>query len=269
MKKRCLGLFLLLNIFLGLSAPALALAPPSLQLNGTVVDVRLVLKDRRAYLPCQDLIGLLDAEAEYRAADKTIIVTRDGVSAALPAACREGEVLYLPVRAAAEGLGCSVGWDREHPTVLIADIPCLAPGGDMLSLKRASLCMGGVQPLEAPGALFPCLVDTPEVLILRAIPLTSQTDSWPLVCAAAQALAAGKRELYLCSGDLLLQACIETPEALSLSVYFPLESFAPPDTLSRLGPAGEEARLVLALSDGQVTAQCTAGSFCISAAYAA
>lgn len=61
MKKRCLGLFLLLNIFLGLSAPALALAPPSLQLNGTVVDVRLVLKDRRAYLPCQDLIGLLDA----------------------------------------------------------------------------------------------------------------------------------------------------------------------------------------------------------------
>lgn len=145
--KKIMTLALAIALLLTLSVTALAAETPAIgiQLDGqtiTVDNASPIMKDERTFLPFRGVFEALGATVDYDAASKTITAQRGDITAKLvigqanvavttagttknieaeAVAYEENGVTYVPVRVAAEVLGCNVGWDSTQQTVLIVD----------------------------------------------------------------------------------------------------------------------------------------------------
>lgn len=167
MKKRCL-LSLALSGVLALSLASPALAAPTegiaVQLDGkdlTFTDAAPQARDGRTFLPFRAVFEAMGAEVGYDAAanavsatrgDTTVTMTLGSTQATVKTGGIEGQLTmdvapfaendrtYVPVRFAAQALGCAVGWDQDDQTVILLDSEKLAEdflSGDDFSLYRA------------------------------------------------------------------------------------------------------------------------------------
>ena len=130
----------------GMYAPAAFAAEKAtanVQLNGRVLENVQAERDYDCvYMPFRTLLDSLDAEVQYNVIKKTVTADRNGITAVFTAGSKEitviggGETItvtaanapyeakgtvYLPVRAAAQALGCYVGWDNAAETVILLD----------------------------------------------------------------------------------------------------------------------------------------------------
>jgi len=149
--KRIITLVLAVFMLLTLASAAFATestgqTPISVQLDGKILplnDPSPIMKDDRNFLPFRSILEALGATVSYNADTQTVqavrddltlqfvigetdmTVTTDGVSNIIKTdapSFEQGGYTYIPVRFAAEALGCKVGWDEENQTVLIVDI---------------------------------------------------------------------------------------------------------------------------------------------------
>ena len=128
----------------GMYAPAaFAAEKANVQLNGTVLEnVQAERGYDCVYMPFRTLLEGLNAEVEYNVIKKTVTASHNGFTAVFTAGSKEITVtggnetftvtaanapyeadgtIYLPVRAAAQALGCYVGWDNNAETVILLD----------------------------------------------------------------------------------------------------------------------------------------------------
>lgn len=145
--RRVMTLVLAVALLLTFSVTAFAAETPAIgiQLNGqtiTVDNATPVMREERTFLPFRGVFEALGATVDYDATTKTITAQRDDVTAKLvigqanvavttagttknieaeAVAYEENGITFVPVRVAAEVLGCNVGWDSSKQTVLIVD----------------------------------------------------------------------------------------------------------------------------------------------------
>lgn len=119
----------------------------AVQLNGkTLESTQAVLDYDHSYLPYDVLLKGLNADAQYDKAGKTVTashgdtkvvftvgskeisVSEGGETITVVAPCAPYEAdgtVYLPLRDAAQALGCYVGWDDYAKTAILIDADCL------------------------------------------------------------------------------------------------------------------------------------------------
>ena len=126
----------------------------TVQLNGKnleMTDVEPFIKDSRVFVPFRTVFEALGAEIAYDDATKTIKATtadevvtftigktdvtveKDGETTTVAtdaASFVEKGYTYVPVRFAAQSLGCEVGWDSDFQTVVIVDKDAILGGSD-------------------------------------------------------------------------------------------------------------------------------------------
>lgn len=131
---------------LGLSAGASA-APDGIavQLDGKALsftDAVPQVREGRTFLPFRAVFEAMGAEVSYSPSANTVTAKRDGVSVTMAlgsttavverdglssqvtmdvAPFAENDRTYVPVRFAAQALGCAVGWDQDDQTVILVD----------------------------------------------------------------------------------------------------------------------------------------------------
>ena len=148
MLKRSLALVLSVILAAGLLCTGVSAAderPVRVELDGEAVvfpDAEPTIIDGRTYVPFRAVFEALGAEVDYDAKTKTASASRNGTTVLIPigsseltvqqggvnyskymdaAAFTKGGRTYIPVRYAAEALGCSVGWDADDRTVILVD----------------------------------------------------------------------------------------------------------------------------------------------------
>ncbi|MCM1150083.1 MAG: copper amine oxidase N-terminal domain-containing protein [Butyricicoccus sp.] len=146
--KRSLALVLSVMLIAGLLCTGVSAAddrPVRVELDGKAVafpDAEPTIVDGRTYVPFRAVFEALGAEVDFDAATRTVSASRNGTTVLIPigsseltvqqggvsyskymdaAAYIEGGRTYIPVRYAAEALGCSVGWDADDRTVILVD----------------------------------------------------------------------------------------------------------------------------------------------------
>ncbi len=153
MMQRGIGLLMMLALTfaLAVSASAVDAESVSVQLNGetlTFSDAAPTIQDGRTMIPMRAVFEALGAEVGYDDATKTVTAVRGDTAVTMvigqsTVQVQEGETArsftmdvvpyvdaasgrtYVPVRFAAEALGCNVGWDEDDRTVLIVDVDAL------------------------------------------------------------------------------------------------------------------------------------------------
>lgn len=150
--KKKLALLLTLTVALSLLLPATAFAADdttsgfSVMLGATPVvfsDAEPEARSGRIFVPARAVFEAMGAQVSYESATQTVTAVRgdstvsftvgqsslhvlsEGVSQTLEtdaAPYISGGRVMIPVRFAAEGFGCNVGWDSSHQTVLILDM---------------------------------------------------------------------------------------------------------------------------------------------------
>lgn len=267
MKKRFSALVLAAALTLALAVPAGAAEVPALQVDGVTLDYVPELVDGVSYLPAGELAAALGASAE--AEGDRVTLTKNGESAVLNAAFRREGTAYLPIRAAGNALGFSVGWDRAQRTVLLADVRALAETVAQAGSPQTWRLAGtGVeagpfsQRLAGAAARMAAGVDPgcPVAALLSAIPLTDAGSSWSLVSQAAAALSEGEERVSLSQGETVL-TLIRTPEGGSLDVELPSSALAPAELLRWAGLAGKRAEVRLTISQEEAGAVVSAGGW--------
>ncbi len=151
---RSLAVILAVAALLCCSVPAMAAEAPavSVQVDGemlTFTDAVPQLKDGRTFVPFRAVFEALGAQVSGDG--KTASATRDGKTVSMTigsnqaALTQDGETstiemdvapyldsatgrTYVPVRFAAQALGCAVGWDKEARTAIIVDVDELVAG---------------------------------------------------------------------------------------------------------------------------------------------
>lgn len=137
----------------------------SVQLNGELLsfsDAAPEAVDQRTFLPFRTLLEAMGAQVDYDAQTATVTAQRGGVRVSMvlgekratvvengqtrtlemdAAAYAKNNRTYIPVRFAAEALGCSVGWDQQNQTVILVDVDALFGGATFQLLDRfAAYC---------------------------------------------------------------------------------------------------------------------------------
>lgn len=153
MIQRGFGLLMILALTfaLAVSASAVDADSVSVQLNGetlTFSDAVPTIREGRTMIPMRAVFEALGAEVSYEDAAKTVTAVRGETTVTMvigqsTVQVKEGETArsftmdvapyvdaasgrtYVPVRFAAEALGCNVGWDEDDRTVLIVDVDAL------------------------------------------------------------------------------------------------------------------------------------------------
>lgn len=155
--SRLLAAALALALALGLSggalaaetgaAPAPAPAKPiAVQLNGQELafpDAAPEAVNGRTFLPVRPVFEALGAQVSYSPSAQTITAVRDGTTVTMALGSTAATVetdgvkttltmdaapyaknnrTYVPVRFAAQALGCAVGWDQGDSTVILVDV---------------------------------------------------------------------------------------------------------------------------------------------------
>lgn len=147
-KKRIGSLLMAAALTVGLSTAALADTTASaigVELDGQPVaftDAVPQVKDQRTFLPFRAVFEALGATVEWHPDTYSVsavrgdtsvsmvigateaTVTENGVSYSMEmdvAAYAENGRTYVPVRFAAQALGCTVGWDQDDQTVILVD----------------------------------------------------------------------------------------------------------------------------------------------------
>ena len=162
------GAFLLLMLAmafaLAVTASAAGAKDVKVQLNGQMLsfsDAAPVIQNGRTMIPMRAVFEALGAEISYDDGSRTITAVRDNTAVTMvigqnTVQVREGTSsrsftmdvapsvdpasgrTYVPVRFAAEALGCNVGWDAEDSTVLIVDVDAVvAQAGPFTLMDRA------------------------------------------------------------------------------------------------------------------------------------
>lgn len=148
MLKRSLALVMSVILIAGLMCMGVSAAddrPVRVELDGKAVaftDAEPQIIDGRTYVPFRAVFEALGAEVGFDAETRTVSATRNGTTVTIPigsstitvkqgaasyknimdaAAFIEGGRTYIPVRFAAEALGCCVGWDADDRTVILVD----------------------------------------------------------------------------------------------------------------------------------------------------
>lgn len=154
--KRFLALGTALALTSGFGGAALAAEPEpvsetsaqsaiTVQLDGaplTFTDAVPQVKDQRTFLPFRAVFEAMGALVTYDPATNQVQATRDGTTVTMTLGSAEASVetdgvaaaltmdvapyaennrTYVPVRFAAQALGCVVGWDQEAQTVILVD----------------------------------------------------------------------------------------------------------------------------------------------------
>ncbi len=147
--KRSLALVLSVMLIAGLLCTGVSAAndrPVRVELDGKAVDftdAEPTIIDGRTYVPFRAVFEALGAEVDYDAATRTVSAARNGTTVRIPIGSNMIEVTngaisysnymdaaafvseagrtYIPVRYAAEALGCCVGWDADDRTVILVD----------------------------------------------------------------------------------------------------------------------------------------------------
>lgn len=151
LKRLGMALATMLALTLVLTGTAMAAEADgiSVQLNGAPVaftDAAPEITSDRTFLPFRAVLEALGAEVGYDAETSTVSAKRDGVDLSMvlgrniATVTEDGQTrtvemdvtpyvkngrTYVPVRFVAETFGCSVGWDGESKTVIIADVDAL------------------------------------------------------------------------------------------------------------------------------------------------
>lgn len=155
MKQKLLALGSALALTASLAGPAMAAeadAGISVQLDGQNVaftDVKPEAHSGRTFLPFRAVFEAMGAQVDYKADTQTILADRDGTHLEMTLGSKDVKITengesrtvtmdvapyaksnrtYVPVRFAAEALGCNVGWDQDDQTVIIADVDKLMGG---------------------------------------------------------------------------------------------------------------------------------------------
>lgn len=148
MLKRSLALVLSVILVAGLLCTGVSAAddrPVRVELDGKAVafpDAEPTIVDGRTYVPFRAVFEALGAEVGFDAKTRTVSAERNGTTIRIgigshlievtngaisysnymdAAAFIKGGRTYIPVRYAAEALGCCVGWDADDRTVIIVD----------------------------------------------------------------------------------------------------------------------------------------------------
>ncbi|WP_295617780.1 copper amine oxidase N-terminal domain-containing protein [uncultured Intestinimonas sp.] len=154
--KRFLALGTALALTSGFGGAALAAEPEpvsetsaqsaiTVQLDGaplTFTDAAPQVKDQRTFLPFRAVFEAMGALVTYDPATSQVRATRDGTTVTMTlgsveatvetdgavapltmdvAPYAENDRTYVPVRFAAQALGCAVGWDQAAQTVILVD----------------------------------------------------------------------------------------------------------------------------------------------------
>ncbi len=168
-KRRLLSLALSGALALSLASPALAAPAGSgiaVQLDGkklTFTDAAPQARDGRTFLPFRAVFEAMGATVDYDAAANAVSATRGGTTVTMTLGSTQAAVVsggeetaltmdvapfaensrtYVPVRFAAQALGCAVGWDQDDQTVILLDGETLVGqylAGDDFSLYRQYL----------------------------------------------------------------------------------------------------------------------------------
>ena len=179
MLKKSLALVMALVMVFSMAAaaaPADSDVQVTVLVNGkalTFTDAAPQLKDDRTYVPYRAVFEALGAQVAYDGATRTVTAQRDGTQVAFVLGTTQVTVTendetqtvatdaapyidsntdrtMVPVRFAAQALGCMVGWDQETKTVNVIDVDALrAAYGDKFQLmERASKEMQEAMPKE-------------------------------------------------------------------------------------------------------------------------
>lgn len=151
-KKRALSVVSSAALLAGvLSTGAFAAEPGAIgvELNGQAVaftDAAPEASEGRTFLPFRAVFEALGAEVDFDKETKTVFATRGDTTVSMvvgaeEASVTEGDVTvtlpmdvtayakegrtYVPVRFAAQALGCTVGWDNTDKTVILVDTATL------------------------------------------------------------------------------------------------------------------------------------------------
>ena len=146
--KRSLTLVMSVILIAGLMCTGVSAADMSVkvELDGkavTFTDAEPQVLDGRTYVPFRAVFEALGAEVGFDEAERTVSAKRNGTTVIIPIDSHEITVItggivytdymdatayvsesgrtYIPVRYAAEALGCCVGWDADDRTVILVD----------------------------------------------------------------------------------------------------------------------------------------------------
>ena len=154
-QSRLLAAGLALSLTLGLSGGAMAAEagaapapakPIAVQLNGQTLafpDAAPEAVNGRTFLPVRAVFEALGAQVSYSPSAQTVTAVRDGTTVTMALGSTAATVetdgvktaltmdaapyaknnrTYVPVRFAAQALGCAVGWDQGDSTVILVDV---------------------------------------------------------------------------------------------------------------------------------------------------
>ena len=147
--RRSLALVLSVIVIAGMLCTGVSAAQDlavKVELDGKAVaftDAEPQVIDGRTYVPFRAVFEALGAEVGYDEASSTVSASRNGSTVLIPIGSSEITVdkgaysyteymdaaafvsdagrTYIPVRYAAEALGCCVGWDADNRTVILVD----------------------------------------------------------------------------------------------------------------------------------------------------
>ena len=180
MLRRCgiLTGILALALALAVSASAADTQGVQVQLNGemmTFTDAAPTIQDGRTMIPMRAVFEALGAEVSYDDATRTITAVRGDTTVTMiqdqaqvkvteagqdrtvemdvaPYADAVSGRTYVPVRFAAEALGCMVGWDEANRTALIVDVDALmADAGEYTLLNQLYALSSGEATYQMDG----------------------------------------------------------------------------------------------------------------------
>lgn len=153
-------LMLVMTFALAVTASAAGTDVIGVQLDGqmlTFSDASPVIQNGRTMIPMRAVFEALGAEVSYDDVTKTVTAVRDDTTVTMvigqnTVQVQEGEDsrsftmdvvpnvdpvsgrTYVPVRFAAEALGCNVGWDEDDRTVLIVDVEAVVANAGPFTL---------------------------------------------------------------------------------------------------------------------------------------
>lgn len=166
--KRSLAIVLGIILTVGMLCTGVSAAedlPVKVELDGKAVnftDAEPQIVDGRTYVPFRAVFEALGAEVGYDEAAAAVSASRNGVTVLIPIGSSEITVdmgsysyadymdaaafvsdagrTYIPVRYAAEALGCCVGWDANNRTVILVDTSSMVEkafaGGQFTLLRK-------------------------------------------------------------------------------------------------------------------------------------
>lgn len=164
LRRSFLLLAMVMSFALAVTASAVGTDEIGVQLNGQMLafsDAAPMIQNGRTMIPMRAVFEALGAEVSYDDASRTVTATREGVTVIMvigqnTVQVQEGSEshsftmdvapsvdpvsgrTYVPVRFAAEALGCNVGWDAGERTVLIVDVDAVvAQAGPFTLMDRA------------------------------------------------------------------------------------------------------------------------------------